>query len=93
MATIAVAAQKASQSLKGQDVIVYLNASDVENNLPSIIEGQLCSNDSSSLTGTVSFVDYNGNTFKITPIKPDKTFASTSTPGYMASGETITITL
>jgi len=93
MATIAVTAQKASQSLKGQDVIVYLSGAEVVSKLPDIEVGQLCSNDSSSFTGTVSFVDYNGNTFKITPIQPDKTFASTGTPGYMASGETITITI
>ena len=93
MATVSVVAQKASQSLKGQDVIVYLNNGDQMNTLPLIVVGQLCSNGSSTLTGTVSFVDYEGTTFKITPIQPDKTFASTSTPGFLASGETITITL
>lgn len=86
-----VVAQLASQSLKGQDVWVYLNTGDQFNTLPSITVGQVCTNGSSSLTGTVSSVDYNGNSFKITPIQPDKTFASTGTPGFLAAGETITI--
>lgn len=87
-----VVAQLASQSLKGQSVIVYLNNGDQLNTLPSITVGQTCTNGSSSLTGLVASVDYKGNTFKIDPIQPDKTFASTSTPGFLAAGETITIT-
>lgn len=86
-----VTAQIASQSLKGQGVIVHLNSSDTINVLPTIEVGQVCTNGSSSYTGNVSSVDYYGSSFKITPTMPDGNFSSSSTPGFLASGETITI--
>lgn len=93
MATINVTNRTASQTLRGQDAIVTLDSTDTGDNLPSIEVGQLCTIDSSSNTGTVSFVDYFGNTFRITPIQPDKDLSSTSTPGILAVDETITITV
>ena len=60
-----VTAQIASQSLKGQDVIVHLDSSDTINVLPTIEVGQVCTNGSSSYTGNVSSVDYYGSSFKL----------------------------
>lgn len=90
MAT-SVTAQKASQSLKGQDVFVYLNASDATTKLPNLTVGQVCTNGSSSYTGNISSIDYYGNSFKITPTMPDGNFSSSSTPGFLAASETISI--
>ena len=91
MATVTVVAQLASQALNGQSVTVYLNNGDQLNTLPSISAGQVCTLSSSSVTGTVYSVDYKGNSFKIIPTRPSGNLQSTSTPGYLAAGETISI--
>ena len=91
MATV-LTNQKASQSLKGTDVLVTLNSAESLASLSTLAVGQVCTNGSSSYTGNISYVDYNGNSFKITPTMPSGNFSSTSTPGYLASGETISIT-
>lgn len=93
MATIQVTNRRASQSLRGQAVIVTLDDTDIQNKLPDIIEGQLATNDSSAKTGTVGRVDYYGSSFQVIPIQPDRSFDSASTYGYLAVSETITITL
>ncbi len=88
---IQVTNRKASQSLQGEAVLVTLNASDAAQ-LENLAEGMLCTNDSSSKTGTINRVDYFGNSFSINPIQPDKDFASLNVYGYLANSETITIT-
>lgn len=91
--SISVTNRKASQSLRGQAVIVTLDNTDIQNDLPNIIEGQLATNDSSGKTGLVGRVDYYGSSFQVIPIQPDRNFDSVSTYGYLANGETITITV
>lgn len=93
MATINVTAVTASQSLRGQDVVVHLGSTDILTKLPQIEVGQACVIDSSSYTGNVSSVDSFGSSFKITPTMPDGNLSSDSTKGLLAANETITITL
>jgi len=90
MATV-LTNQKASQSLKGTDVLVTLNSAESLASLGTLEVGMVCTNGSSSYTGNISFVDYPGNSFKITPTMPNGNFSSTSTPGFLASGETVSI--
>lgn len=88
--SIQVTNQKASQSLKGAAVTVTLDDTDSAQ-LANLSEGMLCTNDSSSKTGTINRVDTFGTSFSINPIQPDKDFASASVYGYLAANETITI--
>lgn len=88
--SIQVVNQKASQSLKGQAVIVTLDDTDSAQ-LPNLSQGMLCTNDSSGKTGLIHRVDLYGTSFSINPIQPDKDFASASIYGYLAANETITI--
>ena len=80
----------ASQSLNGQDVKVSVIGADIAD-LQLFEPGMLCTNQSSSKTGTVNRVDYFGNSFTITPIQSDKNFESVSTYGYLAVGETVSV--
>lgn len=80
-----------SSALRGQDAIVHLNSSDTLNVLPTLTVGQVCTVSSSSNTGNISSIDYKGNSFHITPTMPSDNLASSSTPGVLVSGETITI--
>lgn len=80
----------ASQSLKGQAVLVTLDGTDSAN-LYLLEEGMLATNASSGKTGTVEAVDVYGHYFKVSPIQPDRDFASASVYGYLASGETISV--
>lgn len=83
--------QKASQALRGQAVIVSLNAADSAN-IPLLAEGQLATNSSSSKTGTIGFIDIYGHSFQVIPIQPNTDFSSASTYGYLAVNETVTVT-
>ncbi len=82
--------RKASQSLMGAGVLVTLDGTDSAN-LNLLSEGQLATNSSSGKTGTVGRVDYFGNSFQVIPIQPNRDFASQSTYGYLAVGETVTV--
>lgn len=90
MATIQVTNRKESQALRGEAVVVTLDATDSEN-LSSLSEGLACVNDTSNAAGTISRVDYFGSSFRISPDMPSENFATES--GYLADDETITITL
>ena len=92
MATLSFVNQKASQSLNGQAVFVTVASSDLDD-LQSISEGMLATNNSSGRTGTVGRVDYFGNGFQVIPIQPNKNFSSVSTYGYLAASETVIVTL
>lgn len=92
MAQITVTATLASQALKGEDVYVYLSGAQAVTALPNLLKGQSCTIASSAKVGRISFVDYFGNSFHITPAQPNLTLESLSTPGYLASGELIQIT-
>jgi hypothetical protein len=88
----AVTNRKASQSLKGTAVLVTLDSTDSAY-LADFSEGMLCTVSSSSETGTINRVDSEGHSFSVTPIQPDKYFQSApSTYGYLAVGETVTVT-
>jgi hypothetical protein len=83
--------QQASTAFRGCDVLVTLNATETLSKLPNITVGQLCTVGSSSLTGYVSFVDYYGHSYRISPKTPATELSSSSTPGYLAAAETITL--
>ncbi len=88
---ITVTNRIASQTLRGQDAIVHLDSTDALTYISQLSVGQVATISSSSYTGNISFVDYNGNTFKITPTMPSDNLSSDSTPGILAAGETISI--
>ena len=92
MATQNFTTTKASQSLRGQAVLVSVNGSDAAN-LYKLSEGQLATNNSSSKTGTVGKIDVYGHSFWVKPIQPNMDFASVTPYGYLASGETVIVTL
>lgn len=84
--------RKASQSLRGQAVIVTLDSTDAAS-LPDFSEGMVCTVLSSGETGTIYSVDYPGNSFKVKPIQPNTTFQSSTggVYGYLAVGETVSV--
>lgn len=92
MATKSFVNQKASQSLRGEAVLVTVLGSDLDD-LQLISKGMLATNSSSSKTGTVGMVDYFGSSFQVIPIQPDRTFESSGTYGYLAASETVIVTL
>lgn len=91
MPTITVTNQKASQALRGEDVLVTLSPAE-QSNLDSILPGQSCSISGVPVYGIISFVDNYGSSFEITPLLPSLNFSTPSTPGYLAENETIIIT-
>lgn len=90
MSIYQVTNRKSSQALAGQAVLVTLNAADA-GQLSNWSEGNLVTADTSGKTGTISRVDYEGSSFLVKPIQPDKSFDS-GVYGYLASGQTVTIT-
>ena len=90
MATTSVTNQVASQALRGQDVIVTLNSSDSAN-LTNFQVGYQCCISGSSIYGVVSRIDSYGHTFHVTPVQPNLTFSSSSTPGYLNASETVIV--
>ena len=90
MSTYAIVNRVASQALPGAAVIVTVNNADA-GALSLFGEGDLATCDTSGKTGTISRVDYKGNSLKVMPIQPNTTFDS-GTYGYLAAGQTVTIT-
>lgn len=88
MATAQVTNRKSSQSLMGTSVLVTLNSTDAAQ-LSNFAEGDLVTNDSNSKTGLINRVDYDGNSFTVNPIQPDRDFGIY---GYLATGQTVTVT-
>jgi hypothetical protein len=82
--------RKASQSLRGQAVLVTLDGTDSAN-LDLLSEGQICLNNSSGVYGTINRVDYFGHSFSVNPIQPDRNFASSGTYGYLAVNEIVNV--
>lgn len=89
--SISVTNQKASQALRGEDVVVTLDATD-QANLSSILPGQECSISGVAVYGIVSRVDSYGISFEVSPLQPNLDFASPTKPGFLAASETIVIT-
>lgn len=86
--SIQVTNRKASQSLRGTSVLVTLDATDSAQ-LANFSKGQLVTNDGNSKTGLINSVDYDGTSFTVNPIQPDRDFG---TYGYLAASQTVTIT-
>lgn len=87
---IVVTSQRASQSLDGEAIVVQLNASDSAK-LSSMNIGQKGTLSSSSKIGYICSIDLYGHSFKMNPQSYNFDLASSSTPGYLADGETITL--
>jgi hypothetical protein len=82
--------QTAAPALRGQDALVTLSWTDSIANIANLSVGQKCGVVSSGKLGTVSEIDPNGIYVKCKPAQPDRNFDSTSTPGILNSGETVT---
>lgn len=91
MPTVTVTNRKAAEALRGEGVVVTLNAAD-QSNLASLLPGQPCSISGVAVYGTVARVDLYGISFDVNPLQPNLDFASPSQPGYLASGASIVIT-
>ncbi len=89
--SISVTNQKASQALRGEDVVVALSAAE-QSNLANILPGQECSISGVAVYGLVSRVDTYGISFEVSPLQPNLDFASPTKPGFLAASETIVIT-
>jgi hypothetical protein len=82
--------QIAAPALRGQSVLVSLNASESANKLPSIYNGEKATVSSTGNVGYVSSVDIYGTSFEVTPRNPDLSFSSVQA-GYLSAGEIITL--
>lgn len=78
------------QALRGQSVRVYLDESD-SSILSSLYEGQIVEINSTNVLGYIVSVDEYGRSFLISPIQPNFTLESESTPGYFDAGEIVYI--
>lgn len=92
MPTVSFTNQKASQALRGQNVIVTID-SIYQANLTSLSPGQSCSISGVAVYGIVSSVDNYGISFEVSPLKPNLDFASPLLPGYLDVNETIIVTI
>ena len=90
MSTVSFTNRVASQALRGQDVIVALDATDSAK-LSSISVGQQASISATSIYGVVSEIDSYGHSFHVTPIQPDFSFASPTKAGYLKASETVVV--
>lgn len=90
MATQQVTNTKNSQALAGEAVLVTVSGADAAY-LANFSEGDLVTADTSGKTGLISRVDYEGNSFKVSPIQPNMSFNS-GVYGYLAANQTVTIT-
>lgn len=82
--------QTLASALRGQNVVVTLNAADAAN-VTSTLVGHTCSVGSSGKTGRVAEVFFGGVQFLIAPNNFGSRFDSSSTPGQLAAAESITI--
>ncbi len=80
----------AAQALRGQGVKVTLGTSDVTNILPTLLKGQTCQCAQSSNTGIIYSVDYDGNSFIVTPTSPIGRFDGASN-GILSVNDTVSI--
>ncbi len=85
---IQVTNRRASQSLQGTAITVTLDSTDSAQ-LANFSQGDLVTNDGNNKTGTINRVDYEGNSFSVNPIQPDKDFGQY---GYLAVSQTVTVT-
>lgn len=81
--------RKYSQALKGESVLVTLDATDSAQ-LADFSIGQECTIPTNK-TGYIDRIDLYGHSFGIKPSQPDKALNSDNAPGYLEVSETITI--
>jgi len=80
----------AAPALKGQGVKVTLDSTDTEDTLSGITAGDTVTADTSTKTGVVYSVDYEGNSFIVSPLMDNDYFDDT-TAGVLAVGDTLTV--
>jgi hypothetical protein len=80
---------KASQALRGQSAIVTIDNPSVNGYPQAEWLNSAVSIGLSGNVGTITSVDVNGISFKVTPIQPNLRFDSASAPGILVAGETI----
>jgi hypothetical protein len=83
--------QQNAPAFNGQNAVVFMNAADAASILPTLVSGRKCTVSSSSKVGYVDTIDVLGYSFEVSPVTQGVRFDSTSTPGVLASGETITL--
>ena len=79
---------KSSQALRGQSVKITLDKSEIFI-LQYLYLGQIVEISSSSVLGYIHSIDLYGYSFDVTPIQPDFSLDSLTTPGYLDEGEII----
>lgn len=87
---ISVTNRIAQPALRGDVPAVNLNATD-QAQLPNITVGMRATLGSGAV-GSVIRVDLFGNSFMVAPLLPSGNMASSSTPGILAVGETVSLT-
>ena len=86
--SISLVNQKASQALRGEDVVVTLASGDLSNlaNIPVCTEAYISG---TSVYGSVARVDTYGISLEVSPLQPNLSFASPNNPGYLYGNATI----
>ena len=82
---------KSSPALKGQDVRVTLVSDVAIAYLPQMAKGNVCTNLDGGKTGTINYLNTRKQYFTVTPIAPNFSFDSASTPGFLSATQTISI--
>jgi len=80
----------ASSALRGEGVMVTLDSTETLSVLPTLTNGQKCTNGNSKV-GYINSIDTLGRSFIVMPANPDQQFDSAATPGVLNVSETITI--
>jgi hypothetical protein len=80
----------AAPALNGQGVLVKISGAEAITYLSTLEEGTPCTISSSSKVGLVAKVWPYNNYFLVNPLTQAVRFDSSTTPGILASGETIT---
>lgn len=83
---------KSSQALRGQNVKITLSAEDAATYLNTLYVGMECVDDATEeFLGFIYSIDYNGNSFEVAPIQPDKTFQDGQKNGYFNVSSTVAV--
>lgn len=88
MASIVTVAS--SPALNGQCARVFMSGANSITYLSILSIGQTCTLTSSSKTGTIISIDLYGTSFLVRPTTDSTRFDSSSTPGVLVIGETVT---
>jgi len=88
MASIVTVAS--SPALNGQCTRVFMSGANAITYLSTLSLGQVCTLSSSSKTGTIKSIDLYGTSFLVRPTTDTTRFDSSSTPGVLVLGDTVT---